>query len=193
MGKHQKISINIILLLNCGNFSFCSSPGTSCMLLCVSYYFIMSYILSPQLHHIPPTSGSARFFTETHRPCRNQSQGTASPKMTSFFSLRTFTPHLSSSSACLGGLRQVRAAGADLLVRVSSEPTAPVRSLFGWVAYLCARRNERTGPQIVPRRSFLFAWRIRGWVCSWSVFFNFINFLKSSWWTWLCAFKYARK
>lgn len=51
MGKHQKISINIILLFDCGNFSLCSSPGTSYMLLCVSYYFIMSYILSPQLYH----------------------------------------------------------------------------------------------------------------------------------------------
>ena len=51
MGKHQKISINIILLFDCGNFSLCSYPGTSYMLLCVSYYFIMSYILSPQLYH----------------------------------------------------------------------------------------------------------------------------------------------
>ena len=51
MGKHQKMSINIILLLNCGNFSFCSYPGTSYMLLCVSYYFIMSYLLSPHLYH----------------------------------------------------------------------------------------------------------------------------------------------
>lgn len=49
--KHQKISINIVFLLNCGNFSFYSSPGASYMLLCVSCYFIMSYILAPQLYH----------------------------------------------------------------------------------------------------------------------------------------------